>query len=74
MLEKTEYEAEYENDYSLHEKYPNHWAVLAGKGYQGADEFLRCITPHKKPIRGMLSRESMEFNEKHLSDRIIVEN
>ncbi len=27
------------DNYLLHEKYPNHWAVLAGKEYQVVDEF-----------------------------------
>ncbi len=43
-------------------------------GYQGADEFSRCITPHKKPKRGVLSRECVKLNKRHSSDRILVEN
>ncbi len=55
-------------------KYPNHWAVLVDEGYQGADEFLRYITSHEKSIRCLFSRECIEFNKNHSSDKIIVEN
>ncbi len=73
LLKKGEDE-EFEEDYLLKEKYPEHWALLADKGNQGSDEFLRCVTTHKKPKRGVLTREEIEFNKKHSSDRILVEN
>ena len=73
LLKKGEDE-EFEDEYLLKEKYPEYWALLAEKGYQGADEFLRCVTPHKKPRRGVLNREDIVFNKKHSSDRILVEN
>ena len=33
----------------LAERYPNQWAVLADKGYQGAGVFCRIIHPKRKP-------------------------
>lgn len=29
-------------------KFPRQWAVLMNKGYQGAGEYVRAITPTKK--------------------------
>ena len=55
-------------------EYPTYWAILADKGYEGADEMTRAITPYKKPIRGVLSAEKEDFNRKLSSDRILVEN
>jgi len=56
------------------EKYPNSWAVIADKGYQGAKEFIRTICPKKKPPHGVLSLEDESNNKRLSSDRIIVEN
>lgn len=53
---------------------PTHWAIIADKGYQGAHEMLRCITPYKKPANGVLSAAQERFNKDLSSDRIIVEN
>ena len=39
---------EYEDNTDLSEKYPNIWAILLDKGYQGAHEMLRGITPCEK--------------------------
>ena len=57
-----------------HEQYPNSWAVLADKGYQGLQELLRTIHPIRKPPRGVLSISDEAFNRNVSSDRIIVEN
>lgn len=51
-----------------------HWAILADKGYQGAHEMMRCITPYKKPRQGDLTVHQERYNKKLSSDRIIVEN
>ena len=72
--EKQEDDDLFHDSYHLHEQYPNQWAVLLDKGYQGAADTLRAITPRKKPVRGMLSREDEVFNKKLSSDRILVEN
>ena len=54
--------------------YPNHWAVLMDKGYQGSAEMIRSVTTHKKPPHGVLTREQEDFNKKLSSQRILVEN
>lgn len=62
-------------DVGMHsERYPQDWAVLCDKGYQGLLELLRAIHPIKKPPRGALSVSDEMFNRKVSSDRIIVEN
>jgi len=58
----------------LSDEYPNEWAILADKGYQGSHEFLRTVTPHKNPRRGNLSAEQETYNKEISIDRIIVEN
>ena len=58
----------------LIDRFPNLWAVLADKGYQGLAEFLRAILPIKKPRMGTLSLANEAFNRKVSSARIIVEN
>ncbi len=73
-LEKTAKDDIFEDEYILSDEYPNHWAVLVDKGYQGAAEEIRAIVPKKKTIRGFSSREDEIFNRKLSSDRIIVEN
>ena len=54
--------------------YPEQWAVLADKGYQGCQEIFRTIHPIKRPPRGVLSMSDEAFNRRVSSDRIIVEN
>lgn len=62
-------------DVGLHNtRYPNQWAVLGDKGYQGILEILRGIHPVKRPPRGVLSISDETFNRQVSSDRIIVEN
>lgn len=56
------------------DKYSEHWAFIADKGYQGSGEFLRSVVPKKKPRNGFLSPEDEARNRKIASDRIIVEN
>lgn len=62
------------DDGILSDKYPNHWAVIVDKGYQGAAEFMRVIHPRKKPAHRMLRLCDEQFNEEVATDRIIVEN
>lgn len=54
--------------------FPDHWAALADKGYQGSSEFLRVVHPRKKPQNGVLTMDKESFNRKVPSDCIIVEN
>lgn len=58
----------------LRTQYPDRWAILADKGYQGASQILRVIVPKKKPPRGSLTVDDADKNFKISSDRIIVEN
>ena len=58
----------------LKETYPNQWAILADKGYQGAAEFCRIVHPKRNPQGGFLSPAHVAENRAISSDRIIVEN
>lgn len=52
-------------------RYPDEWAMLADKGYQGLAEHIRCIHPKK----GNNLPDSDKQNNRNISsDRIIVEN
>ncbi|ETV97385.1 hypothetical protein H310_09719 [Aphanomyces invadans] len=68
------------NDYNvidneaLRDKFPSQWALLADKGYQGIQEYVRGFTPTKRPPHGQLSMEQERANAKLASDRDIVEN
>lgn len=73
-LEKLVSEAALEDVGPNKEDHPDHWAVLADKGYQGSSEFVRVIHPKKKPPGRPLTIEEVELNRKISSDRIIVEN
>jgi len=52
-LKKTEDDEDYTDNCDGSEEWPNHWAILADKGYQGGADIMRMITPYKKPIRGV---------------------
>ena len=58
----------------LAERYPNQWAVLADKGYQGTGEFCRIIHPKRKPHGSFLSPADVSTNKFISSDRILAEN
>ena len=58
----------------LRSKYPNLWAVLADKGYQGAADELRVLYLKKKKPHKMLSVDDEQDNKDISSDRVIVEN
>ena len=45
----------------LNNRYPNHWAVQADKGYQGLLELLRTYHIIKKPLDGVLPRSDEAF-------------
>ncbi|KAL4160170.1 hypothetical protein PRNP1_000741 [Phytophthora ramorum] len=59
------------HDDPLNEKFPNEWAILADKGYQGLANYLRRIHPKKGRS---LSRAEETSNDQISSDRVIVEN
>ena len=52
---------------------PSHWAVLADKGYQGAQEMLRCYITYKKLAQGSLSPDQERHKRKTSQDHIVVE-
>ncbi|ETO66135.1 hypothetical protein F444_16619 [Phytophthora nicotianae P1976] len=52
-------------------EYPNEWAVLTDKGYQGLEQHVRCIHPKKVTN---LSPTVVQQNADVSSDRSIVEN
>jgi len=73
-LQKTGSDTTIEDEADQSDVYPNEWAVLADKGYQGSHEMIRSITPYKNPRRGSLSAEEETYNKELAIDRIIVEN
>jgi hypothetical protein len=54
--------------------FPNSWAMLVDKGYQGAFRVLCVLQPKKQPRGGFLSVEDITRNRAVSSDRVIVEN
>lgn len=56
------------------DRHTHAWALPGDKCYQGAFEFVRAVTPRKKPAHGSLTREDEDYNKKLSSDRIILEN
>ena len=73
-LSKSGSEGEFVDLGRLSVEYPQMWAVLMDKGYQGVHEMFRGVTPCKKPRNGTLSRSDERYNCKLSSDRVIVEN
>jgi len=67
-------DTEIEDEGEGENKYPNYWAVLLDKGYQGSREMFRALTPYKKPPRGVLTADQESYNKNLSSDRILVEN
>ena len=62
------------DDGPMVEQYPNQWAILVDKGYQGAGEFCRIIHPKRKPQGSFLSPGDVSRNKFISSDRILAEN
>jgi DDE superfamily endonuclease len=50
------------------------WAVMADKGYIGANDVARIVVPHKNPRNGRLTVEQRGFNASLSRARIICEN
>ena len=55
-------------------RFPDHWAVLVDKGYQGMGVHVRTIQPKKQPPHGSLSADDIDRNRLVSHDRVIVEN
>jgi hypothetical protein len=74
MLKKTAEEREQDDFADGADRFPDSWAVLVDKGYQGLDSELRTLQPKKKPRGGELTAEDVNRNTKISSDRVLVEN
>lgn len=55
-------------------RFPDHWAVLVDKGYQGMGAHVRTIQPKKQPAHGSLSADDVDRNRLVSHDRVIIEN
>ncbi|ETL97053.1 hypothetical protein L917_05591 [Phytophthora nicotianae] len=55
-------------------QFPNMWAILVDKGYQGAGQVLRTIQPKKQPCGGTLDRDDIARNRAVSADRVLVKN
>ncbi|KAF0731056.1 hypothetical protein Ae201684P_011721 [Aphanomyces euteiches] len=73
-LKKTDSEKNIPDNGEGSTDFPDSWAVLQDKGYQGVDEAARSIRPKKKPIGSTLSRQELERNQRVSLDRVLVEN
>lgn len=59
----------------LNDRFPDLWAVLADKGYQGIQESLPVILPMKnKRNKIRLSLDERKFNKDVAADRLLGEN
>lgn len=74
VLKKVGPDTEIVDDVETSTKFPDSWAILMDKGYQGANQYVRAIIPKKKPHGKMLSIDDASWNATVASDRIIVEN
>lgn len=48
----------------LYDKYPNAWAVIMDKGYQGGSENVRAVFLSKEPKNRIFKREEEAKNKK----------
>ncbi|KAF0706443.1 hypothetical protein AaE_014105 [Aphanomyces astaci] len=64
MLTKVGDEITMSDNGSLRNEYPNSWALLADKGYQGHYRHMRAITPAKRPAGGLLPVSEMTANDR----------
>lgn len=74
FLSKTTAERVFGDHGIMSNQYPDRWALLVHKDYQGPAEVLRAIRPLKNPPNRKLSQESKAFNRKVAEDRIMQEN
>ncbi|OWZ09558.1 hypothetical protein PHMEG_00017718 [Phytophthora megakarya] len=73
-LQKSEEDKRLQVGGPLETKYPDGWALLADKGYQGLSTHFRAITPNKKQPGETLSIEQLNENDRISHDRVLVEN
>ncbi|ETV82686.1 hypothetical protein H257_05252 [Aphanomyces astaci] len=73
-LEKQPSDTNVSDNDALRDNFPSQWSVLADRGYQGIQEYVRGFTPLKRPPHGQLTMEQERANVKLSSDRVIVEN
>lgn len=73
-MKKIEGEEDILDADALCDRYPDSWACLLDKGYQGLAESVRGIVPTKKKPGRYLNMEEKNRNREHASYRIIVEN
>jgi hypothetical protein len=73
-LAKSDREETIEDAGVMTDRYPNEWAVLVDKGYQGLCSHFRAISPNKKRHGEILSIRQMHENDDIAHDRVIVEN
>ncbi|KAH9109279.1 hypothetical protein AeMF1_015637 [Aphanomyces euteiches] len=74
MLTKTEDDKKMVDIGEGSSAFPNLWATLQDKGYQGVDDAIRSIRPTKKPKNASMTRQELKGNNRVSSDRVLVEN
>ena len=74
MLKKTSDEAAAQDFGEGATKFPDYWAILCDKGYQGIGEVIRAVHPKRQPPRSILSQDDLDRNKAISFDRVIVEN
>ena len=63
-----------EEDFDDPEQSQAHWALLADKGYTGAEAYLRALIPKKPTTLRALTAQEIAYNERLSSARVICEN
>ncbi|RLO01997.1 hypothetical protein DYB28_014902, partial [Aphanomyces astaci] len=58
-MRKTDAERDMPDAGPMLDEYPNDWAILADKGYQGLHRRMRAITPAKRAPGGLLTMSDM---------------
>ena len=71
---KSAIERSIEDNGPFRNHHPNHWSMIADKGYQGIKESCCMVLSKKKPRNRNLSLNDKLGNTKVASDQIIVEN
>lgn len=74
LLKKNNNEAYKKGVGELVDEFPDLWGIIYDKGYQGAHQHLRVITPHKKQPNRAQTMGEVGYNMKVSHDRRIVEN
>ena len=72
MLKKSNDEALRMEHGELSAEYPDYWALLADKGYQGGTSLIRLIQPKKKTVGGILESDDLNLNARISSNSVLV--